>query len=76
MNKRFFIGTFYLLIKDDEVIYICNDETLAKKMLAKANSKTSGVILKNENSWNFNKENLIYLIKEVGSKELKDRFKY
>lgn len=69
------IGTYYLLIKDDEVIYICNDETLATKMLIKANSKTNEVILKKENSWNFNKENLIYLIKEVGSKALKNRLK-
>lgn len=69
------IGTYYLLMKDNEVIYICDNENLASKMLAKANFKTNGVILKKENSWNFNKENLIYLIKEVGSKELKNKIK-
>ena len=69
------IGTYYLLMKDDEVVYICNNETLANKMLAKANSKINGITLKKEYSWNFDKENLIFLIKEVGSKSLKEKIK-
>ena len=69
------IGTYYLLMKYDEVVYICNNETLANKMLAKANSKNNGITLKKENSWNFDKENLIFLIKEVGSKSLKEKIK-
>ena len=69
------IGTYFLLMKDNEVVYICNNEALANKMLAKANSKINGITLKKEHSWNFDKENLIFLIKEVGSKSLKEKIK-
>ena len=65
-------GTYYMLMKYGEVIFICDDETLAIKMYMDGMQM---VTLDVKPSSTSNKEYLLSLIKEFGSKALKERVK-
>ena len=65
-------GTYYMLMKDGKVIFICEDENLAIKMYVDGMQL---VTLDVEPSSTSNKEYLLSLIKDAGSKALKERVK-